>query len=257
MWSLNSGTKWAIIICIAFAAMIVVAALHPIPQPLEYHDFADKRPLLGVPKAGDVLSNLPFVIAGLLGLFFTLKTGASLSPAQRWSYIALFAGLLLTGFGSGYYHLAPDNQRLVWDRLPMTIAMAGFIGVLLVDRFDSNAVAAVPVLMALGIASVIQWGISEQHGEGDLRWYGLYQGMVMIFAAELLLMFRSRERNFQVFAWAALANLAAKVFELLDVPIYHLGAMISGHTLKHLSASLGFVPLVMWVARRKLFAERR
>ena len=105
--------------------------------------------------------------------------------------------------------------------------------------------------MALGMASVIQWGISEQHGQGDLRWYGLYQGMVMIFAAELLLMFRSRERNFQVFALAALANLAAKIFELLDVPIYHLGGIVSGHTLKHLSASLGFIPLVMWVARKK------
>ena len=75
--------------------------------------------------------------------------------------------------------------------------------------------------------------------------------MVMIFATELLLMFRSRERNFQVFAWAALANLAAKVFELLDVPIFNLGGIVSGHTLKHLSASLGFIPLVMWVARRR------
>jgi len=251
IWSLASGTKWAIIICIALAAVIVVAALHPIPQPLEYHNFADKRALLGVPNAGDVLSNLPFVIAGILGLFFTLKPDPSFTPGQRWSYIALFAGLLLTGFGSGYYHLAPDNQRLIWDRLPMTIAMAGFIGALLVDRFEPKVIAVVPALLALGMASVIQWGISEQHGHGDLRWYGLYQGMVMIFAAELLLMFRSRERNFQVFALAALANLAAKIFELLDVPIYHLGGIVSGHTLKHLSASLGFIPLVMWVARKK------
>jgi len=246
-------SKWAIIICIAFAAVIVVATLHPIPQPLEYHNFADKRPLLGVPNAGDVLSNLPFIIVGMLGLLFTLKPGSPFTASQRWSYIALFAGLLLTGFGSGYYHLAPNNQRLVWDRLPMTIAMAGFIGVLLVDRFGPKVIAVVPVLIALGIASVIQWGISEQHGHGDLRWYGLYQGMVMIFAAELLLMFRSNERNFEVLGWVALANLAAKVFELLDIPIYHLGGVVSGHTLKHLSASLGFVPVVMWVARRKGF----
>jgi len=97
IWSLASGTKWAIIICIGVAALIVVAALHPIPQPLEYHNFADKRALLGVPNAGDVLSNLPFVIAGILGLFFTLKPDPSFTPGQRWSYIALFAGLLLTG----------------------------------------------------------------------------------------------------------------------------------------------------------------
>lgn len=251
MWSLASGTKWTIIICIALAAVIAVAMLPAIPQPLGYHNFADKRPLLSVPNAGDVLSNLPFIIVGILGLFFILTRSSSSTSTQRWSYIAMFAGLLLTGFGSGYYHLAPDNQRLVWDRMPMTIAVAGFIGVLLVDRFDAKVIAIVPVLMALGIASVIQWGISEQRGQGDLRWYGLYQGMVMIFAAELLLMFRSRERNFQVFALAALANLAAKIFELLDVPIYHFGGTVSGHTLKHLSASLGFIPLVIWVARKK------
>jgi hypothetical protein len=251
MWSLNSWTKWAIVACIGVAALIVVVALHPIPQPLEYHDFADKRALLGVPNAGDVLSNLPFVIVGMLGLFFTLKPNSTFNPVQKGPYYLLFVGLLLTGFGSGYYHLAPDNEHLVWDRLPMTIAMAGFVGVLLVDRFDPKIIAVVPVVMTLGIASVVQWGISEQHGQGDLRWYGLYQGMVMILAAELLLMFRSRERNFQVFALAALANLAAKVFELLDVLIYHLGGIVSGHTLKHLSASLGFVPLVIWVARRR------
>ncbi len=251
MWSLNSWTKWAIIICIGVAALIVVVALHPIPQPLEYHDFADKRALQGVPNAGDVLSNLPFIVVGILGLFFILKPSSGFTSNQRWTYIVMFIGLLLTGFGSAYYHLAPDNERLVWDRLPMTIAMAGFVGVLLVDRFDPKVIAVVPVLMTLGIASVVQWGISEQHGQGDLRWYGLYQGMVMILAAELLLLFRSRERNFQVFALAALANLAAKVFELLDVPIYHLGGIVSGHTLKHLSASLGFIPLVIWVARRR------
>ena len=32
--------------------------------------------------------------------------------------------MLLTAVGSSYYHLAPDNERLFWDRLPMTIAFS-------------------------------------------------------------------------------------------------------------------------------------
>ena len=133
----------------------------------------------------------------------------------------------------------------------MTIAMAGFIGALLVDRFGSKLVGVVPLLMALGMGSVVQWGLSEEHGQGDLRWYALYQGMVMIFAAELILMFPSRSNGTREFAIAAIANLAAKIFELLDVPIYQLGGIVSGHTLKHLSASLGFIALVMLVRRRR------
>jgi hypothetical protein len=231
------------------AALIAVAFIKPVPQPQSYHDFADKRAVLAIPNGADVFSNLPFIAVGILGLYFTAKPKAGFSAAQQWTYTTLFAGLVLTGVGSAYYHLAPDNQRLIWDRLPMTIAMAGFIGALLVDRFDSKVVGVVPVLMALGMGSVVQWGVSEQHGHGDLRWYALYQGMVMILAVELLLMFPSRLNGTREFAIAAIANLAAKIFELLDVPIYQLGGIVSGHTLKHLSASLGFIPLVRLVWR--------
>ena len=249
--SLKSGSKWAVIVAVGLAALIVVAAIRPVPQPLSYHDFADKRSILSIPNGADVLSNLPFIVVGLLGLFVTIKARPPFSAAQQRTNTALFAGLVLTGIGSGYYHLAPDNQRLIWDRLPMTIAMAGFIGALLVDRFGSKMVGVLPLLMALGMGSVVLWGLSEQHGQGDLRWYALYQGMVMIFAAELMLMFPSREIGTREFAIAAIANVAAKIFELLDVPIYQLGGIVSGHTLKHLSASLGFIPLVMMVWKKK------
>jgi hypothetical protein len=251
MRSLKPGSRWTIILGIGLAAVVIVAFLPPIPQPISYHNFADQRRIFGIPNAADVLSNLPFVIVGLAGLFFTLRPTSDFNAAERWTYICLFTGLFLTGVGSAYYHLAPDNQRLIWDRLPMTIAMAGVVGALLVDRLGSKLAGVVPVLMALGLGSVIQWGLSEQHGNGDLRWYALYQGMVMIFVAELLVMFPSRNDGTRAFAIAALANLAAKVFELLDVQIYQLGGIVSGHTLKHLSASLGFISLLIVVYRRK------
>ena len=47
----------------------VLLALHgPIPQDPEYHRFADTRALGGIPNAGDVLSNLALVLAGVFGL---------------------------------------------------------------------------------------------------------------------------------------------------------------------------------------------
>ena len=127
--------RWSIILGVGLLAAIIVATLRPIPQPQSYHDFADARTMLGIPNAFNVLSNLPFVAVGLWGLCFTAKS--SLNSGQRWAYGTLFAGLVLTGIGSGYYHLAPDNQRLIWDRLPMTIAMAGFVSALLVDRLGA------------------------------------------------------------------------------------------------------------------------
>ena len=241
-------SRWSIVLGVGLVAAIVVATLGPIPQPQSYHGFADAKAFLGVPNGLNVLSNLPFIVVGLWGLCFI--TQPSLNSEQRWAYGTMFAGLVLTGIGSGYYHLAPDNQRLIWDRLPMTIAMAGFVGALLVDRFGARAVWALPLLAAAGLSSVVQWGLSEQHGHGDLRWYAFYQGMVMIFAAAVLLMFPSLKSGTREFTIAAAANLAAKVFELLDFPAYQLGGIISGHTLKHLAASLGFIPVVMMVGKQ-------
>lgn len=43
----------------------------------------------------------------------------------------LFAGVLLTSAGSTWYHLAPTNDSLVWDRLPMTL---GFMGLFAASR---------------------------------------------------------------------------------------------------------------------------
>lgn len=248
--SLPSAAKWSAITLMCVAAIVVMATLKPIPQPLSYHNFADTRHLLGIPRAFDVLSNLPFLILGLLGLVFVLLPGSTLESPQRWAYAVLFAGLFLTGIGSAYYHLAPDNQRLVADRLPMTVVMAGFITVLLCDRVGPQTFWILPLLLMMGVATVLQWNRSEQQGHGDLRWYGLYQGLTILLGLALLLFFASRTNRSRAFVIAVAANIAAKIFELLDKPIYQLGGVVSGHTLKHLSAGLGFLPLVIFVYRK-------
>ena len=236
-------------------AIVVTATLKPIPQPLTYHQFADARQMLGIPRAFDVLSNLPFVVVGIAGL--ALSVGANrrfLRSDVLAAYTTMFAGLLLTGFGSAYYHLSPDNYRLVWDRLPMTLVMAGFLSVLIMDRTKRHVPWILPLLVVLGIGSVLNWRWSEVHGHGDLRWYALFQALAILTGLLLLVMFRAqRSEGTGVLVIAISANVAAKVFELLDKLIYHLGGIVSGHTLKHLSAGLGFVPLLFWlgVHRRK------
>jgi hypothetical protein len=107
----------------------------------------------------------------------------------------------------------------------------------------------IPLIAAIGIGTVIQWGLSEEHGHGDLRWYAFYQGMIMISAVIFLVLFPSQRQGTREFVIVAIANFAAKIFELADKPIFALGGVVSGHTLKHLSAGLGFIPLVLLLAR--------
>ena len=56
---------------IAFTLLTIAAAflLPAVPQPLDYHDFADKRDAFGIENFLDVASNAAFLLAGVAGLF--------------------------------------------------------------------------------------------------------------------------------------------------------------------------------------------
>ena len=165
------------------AVVVVVSCLLPrFAQPLSYHLFADRRSFLDIPNFCDVASNLPFAIIGIWGLVFLLRTNSRqksrpfLDRRERWPYLFVFLGLLLTAFGSSYYHLAPNNATLVWDRLPMTIAFMSLVAAVIAEHISLRmGLWSLPILMAVGLASVLQWNWSEMHGAGDLRFYTAVQ----------------------------------------------------------------------------------
>ena len=136
--SSEAPALWPFLV-LAIAVGIAALLVPRTPQPLSYHHFADQRTWLGVPNFGDVVSNLLFLLAGVLGLVFLFgksSHGQFLDPRERWPYVFVFVGILLTAFGSAYYHLAPDNARLVWDRLPMTIVFMPLVAALIAERVN-------------------------------------------------------------------------------------------------------------------------
>ena len=146
----------------AAASVIAVLSQPAIAQDPAYHVMADRRPLLGIPNALNVLSNIPFAVAGVLGLLavFSPRPGARpfSDPWERWPYAALFAGTALTTAGSAYYHLAPDNARLVWDRLPMTVGFMGLLTAVVAERASLTLGRRLFVpLLVFGAGSVAYW----------------------------------------------------------------------------------------------------
>jgi hypothetical protein len=244
----SATIRWGILGGVCVVAVITTALLPAIPQPLAYHHFADQRTFFGIAHGLDVLSNLAFLVSGVLGLFYVSRSRA-LDAGTRWAFATLFVGLCLTSIGSAYYHVAPDNARLMFDRLPMIMAMAGCLGAVITDRFGGSTAWIVAALIATGLWTVHQWTVSEQLGRGDLRWYALYEGLIILASALLLLLFPSRNAATPVFVIAVVGNVMAKVFELLDKQIYVFGGIVSGHTLKHLCAGLSFLPLVFLIRR--------
>ena len=225
----------------------------PHPQPLEYHHFADQRLFLGVPHALNVLSNLPFIAVGLLGLWYmadpaSRRPGAFLEPSERWPYWVYFVGLFLTGVGSSYYHANPCNETLTWDRMPLTITFMGlFTGILAERVHPACARWLLAPLVVLGVGSVIYWDTTERIGAGDLRFYFAVQFFPLIVVPMLLLLYPPRYTHAGDLVASLLCYVLAKLLELLDGNVYSAGGLVSGHTLKHLVAGLaaGFVLLML------------
>lgn len=188
MLSKGTGVWMLILLTVAVAC---AAGLAPrFAQPLAYHHFADQRSWLGIANFGDVVSNLAFAIVGVGGLVVVLGSAGMaeamrlrsvgevsfVDTQERWAYVIVFAGMVLVAAGSSYYHLTPDNARLVWDRLPMTIVFMALVDAMITEHVSVKAgLVLLPILLTVGIGSVLQWHASEVRGQGDLRFYAAVQ----------------------------------------------------------------------------------
>ena len=238
------GWRYTVLAALVFGTLIWVLVLSPIPQDLEYHAFADTRRCGGIPNCFDVVSNLPFLFIGVWGLWCCLRGDIGVA---RTAWIVLFAGVGIVSVGSAYYHWSPDNDSLVWDRLPMAAAFMGLFIALLGEYVHRKATSRLlfPAVL-LGIASVLYW-----HWSDDLRLYAWVQFMPLITLPVILALFRSGYTDQWLLAaalgWYALAKLA----EFYDAAVFQgLHGLLGGHTLKHLLIAVSCYSLLLMLRKR-------
>jgi len=247
-----------ILIGLLIGGLLVLLLLDPIPQDPAYHRFADTRSFFGIPNFYNVVSNAGFAVVGLWGLLVVLggaRRRIFAAAADARPYIVFFLGVALVSLGSAYYHWAPSNDRLLWDRLPMAIGVMAFCAAICADRIDARAGNGwlLPILVALGLASLVYWNWTESLGRGDLRFYGFVQFYPMLALPIVCLLFPTyRYTAGRFLLWVVIWYALSKAFEQLDGQIFDLlGHVISGHSLKHLAAAVAtFVVLRMLLVPR-------
>jgi hypothetical protein len=236
--------------------------------PPSYNQFADQRTFLGIPNFMDVASNLPFLFAGIWGLAILARRRAQFEfAAERWPYIVFSLAMLLTFFGSSYYHLHPDNARLLWDRLPITLGLMAILAAVLTERISVKVgLSGLPLLAIFGVLSVFYWSatatsqrIIDLRGAaiGDLRPYNFVQFGSLLLILAMLLLFRSRYTQQQWLLISLAAYPVAKVAEAFDRRIFAALGVISGHSLKHLIAAASAGCIVHMLARRKIASPQQ
>jgi hypothetical protein len=182
---------------LALAAVLAVLVLPPLAAPPHFAIFADRRTLLGIPNFFDVVSNLPSSSSAPGDSMPSPRIGARVFATIR--KVLLRAGLpVLALTGFGSAYYH--------------LAPGGFmalVSAVMADRISVRAGFCVLLpLLAAGAGSVVHWRFSVLNGAEDVVPYAAVQ-------------------------YGAIAKLA----ELLDGPIYAVGGIISGHTLKHLLAA--------------------
>ena len=245
---------WRSGLLLGIGATIVIALslTDPIAQDLSYHEFSDQRPFADIPNFLNVISNLPFLFVGMWGLVFVTQHGDVVAPNMKIAWLVFFTGIALTTFGSGYFHLRPDNETLVWDRLPMTIGFMSLVAIIVAEYGSARVGKALllPFLL-IGFASVLYWSYTESLGVGDLRPYAVVQFLPLLLIPITLTLYRSRSDLGRYIWWMIAFYVAAKVFEQLDAEFYAAGNLISGHSLKHLVASMAPASVLYGLMQRR------
>jgi hypothetical protein len=240
--------------------VVVILALHGrIAQPVHYNEFADQSAAFGIHHAADVFSNAGFALVAIWGWLTLRPRRASDQLRAGWPGYRLFLiGLFLTAFGSGFYHLAPDNARLMWDRLPIALACAGLlVGVRGDTQPGSKTEIEAIVLGFCAVASVAWWVYTDRSGADDLRPYLLLQGLPLVLIPLWQAIYRAPRADRLAFAAAMVLYVLAKLAEVLDHEIANALGFVSGHTLKHLIATTATAAVVWGLTRRFSARELR
>ena len=254
-----ADNRLKIIVTLIAVSIIAVFSLDLIAQDPGYHNFADRRGTLGIPNFYNVLSNLPFVIIGIMGMRLVGSGRASGGlPELQAVYLTFFASVFLTGFGSVYYHFHPDNQTLLWDRLPMTIAFMALFSAIVGENISPQLALKLFIpLLVTGIASAVYWYVSELSGNGDLRAYVLVQFLPVLLIPLILWLFNSRLDGNKYIWGIILAYALSKLMEFFDARIYSASGILSGHSSKHLIAAFGTYIFYRALRDRQILAKRR
>ena len=222
-----------------FAIGTALQFVWPLSQPASYHHFADERSLGMLPNASDVLSNLVILAAGLVNFRWVIRH-APHPPPQFPAMTVAGPGLILTAFGSAYYHAAPSDASLVWDRLPMTIVFAGILAMLWtsVTRQRVGWVQML-ILIAVSLGTIEYW----------LAFDSLWPYAILQFGGLAVVVGMTVARKVDApFAWAMVIVFygLAKIFESLDWQIWALtGHLFAGHALKHIASGFAGAALLL------------
>lgn len=249
----HKQVKLKILLIIGMLLIGITCLLPRFPQSIGYHNFADKRVLFHISNFSDVVSNFPIFLVGVLGIIGIIKNRFNfLSIQEKRLWIIFFGAIIFVSIFSAFYHLDPNNIRLAFDRLAISLVLMSFLSLIFYERIDQNlAIKIAPYLIFAGVLSVIYWILSESIEKGDLRFYAMIQFGTIFIILAIFALFPSKYKNQSFLYYAVICFILSKFSEGYDKEIFRASdSWISGHTLKHILSALSLYLVYFYLQKR-------
>ena len=242
---------YSLLIFISLIASVFMLLVPAISQDHSYHVFSDQREILGIPNFLNVISNIPYVLFGVMGCLLIVKESSiGIIKPLKYIYLVFFIGVVFVCLGSAYYHLNPSNSTLLWDRLPISLAFMSFFTVIIGEYVDEKIAGRLFIpLLFLGLSSVVYWYWSETVGKGDLRLYILIQFLPIVLIPVIIWLYTSRYTHNYYFLLIIVCYVLAKLFEVADQFVFDVTGFVSGHSLKHVISAMA--PYLFYLGLKK------
>ncbi|XP_062159480.1 uncharacterized protein LOC133866844 isoform X2 [Alnus glutinosa] len=207
--------------------LCLMLATPKIPHSPKHHLFADMRNFLGVPNSLNVITNFPFLVVGVLCFVLCLQ-GNLFNISLRgevWGWALFYAGTAGVAFGSAYYHLKPDDDRVMWDTLPMMIAYSSLYSSFIVERVGERI--GLSCLFALLLLALLSTGYERKYN--DLRLCMVFQLIPSIAIPGMACLFQPKYTHSRYWVFAAGLEwvMLRWVVDLLACWKRHLGCALS------------------------------
>uniref|UniRef100_A0A0D9UXX5 Uncharacterized protein n=1 Tax=Leersia perrieri TaxID=77586 RepID=A0A0D9UXX5_9ORYZ len=234
------------------ASALLLVATPRLRHSPALHLFADMRNLLGVPNTLNVLTAYPLLLAGVPGLVLCLCGSGCFGISLRWEALGWFlfyTGNIAAAFGSAYYHLKPDDDRLIWDRLPMMISASSLLSILVIERVDER----VGLSCLLSLLSLILVSSACERVLDDMRLWVVLNFAPCIAIPAMLFLFPPKYTHSRFWFLATGFYLLARFEGLADRKVYSVNRyFISGHSLEHLCFALVTLILTVMLSFRNI-----
>ncbi|MBA0730900.1 hypothetical protein Golax_025541 [Gossypium laxum] len=216
--------------------LFIMLVTPKIPLSYRNHLYADMRNFVGVPNTLNVITNFPFLIVGVLGL-----------PGELWGWLLFYGGTASVAFGSAYYHLRPDDNRVLLDTLPMMIAYSSLFSTFILERLGERI--GLSCLFSLVVLAVLSTSYARTFN--DLRLCMIFQLIPCIAIPIMTFLFPPKYTHSRYWLWTVGVFILAKMEALADMKIYRANNyIISGHSLEHLCSAIAPVLVTVMLMHR-------